>query len=428
MNKKYFEINSFKKDTKLNGIIWEKGEINNNTPIFLILDGQILKTEEIGFNRYDGIEIFKHLENNKIFSYILIAVESMKSYKDNKYNIRMKELKNNNFIKEIKSLIENIKKLYKGEIYGIGFSTSASIIMQLANQLKWVISISPWLEEIKNKKLPENISIFYGNKEFKEKSNANFYEYINIFQKENKNINFIMYKDMIHSFNSWNQNFDHIIKSTYIALTLFKKNNYKGLGKYMHDGSNISYINDNIHLKIHFNKISSNNKELDFINKTHYKNDYLVQYENAYIKKFYHADRKEKLLKSHLIMLIKELNLIHKTPISKSINTYEYKNEFDNDIKVMSHGDINYKNILFSEKRAYLIDFEWGMIHSYYWDIAHIVKNFKLDNKFIEIIKKSYINEINDMKLDKMIKIITKVEKEFFKENNDYFIVGNKNE
>ncbi|NQZ65644.1 MAG: phosphotransferase [Mycoplasmatales bacterium] len=370
--------------------MWKEGDIGKNSPLFLFFNLEKKSNEDIN--------IFDHLKNNQIKNFVVAS-------------IIVGEMTNDS----VRLSLEYIKKNYKMPIYVFAFSNQMNFIVKNSTQFKWIIGLS-WKINLLQK-IPNNLSLFYKNK--KEISELNKKKYQEILEKSKVNI--INYKSEVNQ--SWNLFFDHVLKSTYVALNIFEENNCTKLGKYIHDGSNISYINNNIHLKIHFNNNSSNEKELNFVSKTHYKKDYYKKYKNAYLKKFYIGSRKEKLTDDDLKNLIKEINKIHKINLSNEIEEYEYDNYFDNEIKVMSHGDLNSKNVIFSTSRAYLIDFEWSMIHSYYWDLAHLIWKFNLEKNQLTILKNNYIFSINDEKLNHMIEIIKKVEKDFFDKNKNYFPV-----
>ena len=413
-------------------VIFKPKHLDQRVNIIISFDGQIFKTEMQGFNRYDGINIFEYLKNNNLQKSIVILISSMQEL-PNKYQIRAKELafqknKTNSFVKKaLETMQPFLKKFEHKNLFGIGFSLSAIQVLSQQKDFDHVLVISP-SESIKEiNSVTNNCSVYYGQQEYAIKNEEKVLRPISIFKKNNPQVNVIKYLNMKHSFNSWNNHFDHMLKSSIIPFLHFQKLNMKGIGKFIHDGSNISFINQDKHLKIHYNKLASMKNEIAFVKKTTYKNDYKILDEISYIKKYYNAKRKVKLNKNDVINLAKELKLLHKTPPFQKVQKFKYNNEFDNEKFVMSHGDINEKNVLFAEDRAYFIDFEWSMLHSFYWDLASVFYKFGLNEKEKAFFIERYQNKqqrIDNNKIIKMIKYVKKIEKDFLMHNKDYFVTG----
>ena len=417
-------------------IIFEPKLMLKPINVFVFFDGQIFKTNINGFNNYDGIEIFKHLKNNKLENNLVVLVSSMNN-SHNKYKIRENELsykttKSINFLDvAMKVINNNLKNFNIKNIFGIGFSLSGYHVLTRQKYFNHVVAVSPHSHIKTLKNLKENASVYYGQNEYAINNFKKVINPISIFMKNNPNINTINYVNLKHSFGSWNDHFDHIIKSSILPFLYFQKLNIKGIGRFIHDGSNISFINQNKHLKIHYNKIASMQDEISFVKNTDYKDDYEIIDSLSYIKTYYDAQRKSNLLNKDIIFLAKELKKLHTTPIFKGAKKFKYNNEFDKEKFVMSHGDINNKNVLFAKDRCYFIDFEWAMLHSVYWDIASVFLKFSFTEKQKELFLENYSQKnqiLKNNKILKMILIIKKIEKDFFINNKNYFITKENNE
>ena len=417
-------------------VIFKPKKIPKLVNVFIFFDGQIFKTNINGFNTYDGIEIFKHLKNNKLENNIIVLVSSMNNSED-KYKIREKEWnyesnKKSSFLQEaIKIINKNLISLNIKNTFGFGFSLSGYHILTKQKDFDHVVSVSPSSQIKYLKNIEDNASIYYGQEEYAINNLEKTIEPMSIFKQNNPKLNIINYKNLKHSFSSWNDHFDHILKSSILPFLHFQNQNIKGVGKFIHDGSNISFVNNDKHLKIHYNKLKSMANEISFVKNTDYKNDYKVLDEVSYIKTYYQAKRKNELSHQDIIFLSQELKKLHNTPIFKGAQKFKYNNNFDKEKFVMSHGDINEKNVLFASDRCYFIDFEWAMLHSIYWDIGSIFWkfNFNLNEQKIFLENYDSTNKIVDEnKIKKMIIILKQVEKEFYLENKDYFITRKDNE
>ena len=403
-------------------LILEPNKITKKTPILFFFDGQILKLNEIEFNQSDGIDLKKSLKN--IGKFIIIAVNSMNNNKLFKYKKRVKELKNkdnNNylFFKKVKEEIIELKKKYQGKWFGFGFSLSCFLIGINKKLFDQSILISPYF--MNNKfKLPQNSIVFYGKKEYKFFSNKKVNKPIQKIKSINQDINFIELKNMKHTFKSWNDYFNFILKCSIKPFLEFSKFNLNGVGKFSEGNSNISFFNKNKHLKIKANNIENFGLEKEFINSTHYKNDYQFIDDITYIKNIYNGKIKKQLNNQNIVILAKEIKKIHSLKINKKIQIY--KNIPFKDKLVMTHGDLNHKNILFSKTKVFLIDFEWARLNSKYWDICSIFIFFNLNIKQKKLFLNSYELKIDKEKIKKMTKHLLKIIKNFSKDFPDYFI------
>ena len=411
------------KNEKRKIIIWEPKNIKEKTPVLFFFDGQILKTKEKEFNQQDGISIFSKIK--KIGTFVVIAVNSMNANDNFKYKKRTKELlnkdKNNKyfFFEKVKTQIIDLKNKYQGKWFGFGFSLSGLIIGNSKKLFDQTILVSPYF---KNKvfKLPNNSIVFYGQKEYKLFSKRKINNPISKIKAKNQNVNFIEIYNLKHTFESWDKYFLFILKCSVKTFLHFHKLNKNGVGKYLEGNSNISFQKENLHLKIKANNVDNIGLEKKFIESTHYKKDYQFLDDITYVKKIYKGNKIEKLKKENIIALAKELKNLHLVKINKDIPVYKnlpFKDKF-----VMSHGDLNPKNILFSKNKAFFIDFEWARLNSKYWDICSIFLFFKLSDKEKKLFYIHYKIKPNLKKEVKMIKHLKKVLKNFDKDFPDYFI------
>ena len=83
-----------------------------------------------------------------------------------------------------------------------------------------------------------------------------------------------------------------------------------------------------------------------------------------------------------------------------------YKKIIDAEINlnnlVVSHNDISTNNIIKSNKRFFIIDFEWGSLNHEYWDIANLIKDLGLT--FNEVLSIEVL--INNFNFNLLCKII----------------------
>ena len=410
------------KNEKRKILIWEPKKINKATPVLFFFDGQILKTQEREFNQLNGIDVFSKIK--KIDNFIVIAVNSMSANDCFKYKKRKKELLNKDqnqnylFFEKVKEKIIDLKNKYQGKWFGFGFSLSGLIIANSKKLFDQTILISPYF---KNQifKLPTNSIVFYGTKEYKFFSKRKVNNPILKIKTENKNVNFIEIYNLKHTFVSWDKYFLFILKCSVKPFLHFDKLNQNGVGKYLKGNSNISFLNKNLHLKIKANNIDNGGLEKKFIQKTHYKNDYTFLDKITYLKKFYKGTKVKRLNKNNIIALAKELKKLHLVKISKTIPVYKtipFKDKL-----VMSHGDLNPKNVIFSQNKAFFLDFEWARLNSKYWDICYIFLSFNLNNREKRLFYNCYGIKPNEKKELKMIKHLTKILKNFPKDFPNYF-------
>lgn len=125
---------------------------------------------------------------------------------------------------------------------------------------------------------------------------------------------------------------------------------------------------------------------------------------------------------SFLIKLNKKINKYHKKKIKYPIithNYFEFENTFQyinkkfideyidiinshkNDKLVLSHNDLNPKNLIVNNKKLYFIDFEWGRINYEWYDICNFIREVDIDieivKKFAKSIKKNFILLVKDI-------------------------------
>ncbi len=75
-----------------------------------------------------------------------------------------------------------------------------------------------------------------------------------------------------------------------------------------------------------------------------------------------------------------ELEIKHKKMYVELIKKYDYLP------LVLSHNDINTRNLIYSDKKVFLIDFEWSRINNEYWDLANFIREEQLPlNKIIKL-------------------------------------------
>ena len=188
--------------------------------------------------------------------------------------------------------------------------------------------------------------------------------------------------------------------------------------EYMRGNSNLNFISKNIHLKIKINKETISGYEKIVINKIKkYKNDYNFISDDIYIKKLYKGKTKNIINSLELISLVKEVKKLHKIKTKKLI---KYDKELSGK-KVFCHGDLRPKNIIFSNNKVHLIDFEWSRKNSLYWDLASIIVNFNLNNDQKLLLKRQY-GKINDEYLEESIKEVILVNKLF--DESNYFKIN----
>ncbi len=72
----------------------------------------------------------------------------------------------------------------------------------------------------------------------------------------------------------------------------------------------------------------------------------------------------------------------HVTTYRKLLDKYSYLP------LVLSHNDINTRNLIYNNNKVFLIDFEWSRINNEYWDLANFIREEKLPmDKIIKLYK-----------------------------------------
>ena len=77
---------------------------------------------------------------------------------------------------------------------------------------------------------------------------------------------------------------------------------------------------------------------------------------------------------------------------------------------VLSHHDLNPKNIIFNKNKIKIIDWEYAGINDRFFDLAAICIEFKLNKKEEELFLSYYLKKIDEKKYSKLkyFKIIYK--------------------
>lgn len=145
------------------------------------------------------------------------------------------------------------------------------------------------------------------------------------------------------------------------------------------------------------------------------------------IKKWINGTNPSLFLKTKKIirLVLKEIDILHNVDISNSkivkhdslsffdltdwsknnVDKEKYLEllkEFKNIKLVLSHNDINLDNIVYQKNKLTLIDYEWGRINYYYWDISNFFRETNLSYKWINFIT----NIAPEYKKDILIKFI----------------------
>lgn len=131
---------------------------------------------------------------------------------------------------------------------------------------------------------------------------------------------------------------------------------------------------------IYYDKKSGNaiKKWLPGINPT-----YKIYSSNLFLKKFarkcrklHNTDIKNTNIINHEYgnyLLISKLEKKHFLKYKELINKYQ-------DLpQVLSHNDLNAKNLLWYKNKVTFIDFEWARINNEYWDLANFIREVDLD-------------------------------------------------
>ncbi|MGL4183894.1 MAG: phosphotransferase [Metamycoplasmataceae bacterium] len=91
---------------------------------------------------------------------------------------------------------------------------------------------------------------------------------------------------------------------------------------------------------------------------------------------------------------------------SRLIEAFQYyetiiKEEIHNYDLVLTHNDVSQNNIIVSDNKFYLIDFEWATLNHNYWDIGNIIKDLEINKNEIE--EETFFNDFDKEKLFKII-------------------------
>ena len=130
----------------------------------------------------------------------------------------------------------------------------------------------------------------------------------------------------------------------------------------------------------------------------------LDKVQNIMITEFVHGQHKSRLSKQELRKLALTLKKLHKLNIRKK--PHQHKKDFKLKHKkaykillklkkykkdlVLTHHDLNPKNIFFSKKKITLIDWEFAGVNDRYFDLATICVEFKLNREMERYFSKQY--------------------------------------
>ncbi|MGL5522200.1 MAG: phosphotransferase [Metamycoplasmataceae bacterium] len=89
--------------------------------------------------------------------------------------------------------------------------------------------------------------------------------------------------------------------------------------------------------------------------------------------------------------------------LKESFKYYEQiiEEEIDEDHLVLTHNDVSQNNIVVSDNKFYLIDFEWATLNHNYWDIGNIIKDLEINKNEIE--EEMFFNDFDKEKLFKIV-------------------------
>ncbi|MGL5438115.1 MAG: phosphotransferase [Metamycoplasmataceae bacterium] len=91
------------------------------------------------------------------------------------------------------------------------------------------------------------------------------------------------------------------------------------------------------------------------------------------------------------------------TRLKEAFKYYEniIKEEINEDNLVLTHNDVSQNNIIVSDNKFYLIDFEWATLNHNYWDMGNIIKDLEINKEEIE--EEVFFNDFDKEKLFKII-------------------------
>ncbi|UTJ07429.1 phosphotransferase [Arcobacter roscoffensis] len=176
-------------------------------------------------------------------------------------------------------------------------------------------------------------------------------------------------------------------------------------------------------------------REIEFkIQNKAYKKDigakaYILDKKNSLmICDFIKGEHKEKLTKANIKAVVKTLKKLHSIKIKKK--PYDLKKDFKNYEKlfkdrkiktlakeslkqlhtlkrykkdlVLCHHDLNQKNILFNQNKAFFIDWEFACINDRFFDLAALCIEFKLNDKQEKYLLKEYFKKVKKEHKEKL--------------------------
>ncbi len=146
------------------------------------------------------------------------------------------------------------------------------------------------------------------------------------------------------------------------------------------------------------------------------------------ISKYIKGEHKDRLNNTQLKVLIKKVKKFHKIKLkskkydfSKDLKYYKKVLKDKNSLKLLfklkkeikkskkyknnyalCHHDLNCKNIIFSKKDVFIIDWEYAGINDIFFDLATICIEFKLNTRKTRVLLNTYFNKVRKKDLQKL--------------------------
>lgn len=182
-------------------------------------------------------------------------------------------------------------------------------------------------------------------------------------------------------------------------INLQKINYYQGLN----NSSCFIETSDGVmwQIKISINKEKSIKNEIKFLNKYWFKKFYHL--DSSFIKEMKKGEKTNiQIIFDHIEELARVINKFHLPKIKNQVDYFKYLNpklsiedlktfrtlleQHKNQKIVLSHNDINLKNIMINENKLFLVDFEWTKNNYIWFDIINFIRE--------ENLRKSQIKKI----------------------------------